>query len=229
MQHLFSTCKRLYNSHYNQPMLTVAIQAGGESRRMGRDKALVPFLGELLIVRVMNRLVDIADEVLVTTNRLADYQFLGVPLFADLIPGRGALGGLYTALSYAREPLVAVVACDMPFVNPQLLAMARDRLHATEVDAVIPRTEKGIEPFHAVYRRHTCLPAVKAAIVSGKWRLISWLHRVEVSVLTQEEVLQNDPYQIACWNLNSIEDFRHAEQFIVDVGRLDDYPDVQYS
>ncbi len=107
-------------------MLTVVIQAGGESRRMGQDKALLPFLGKPLIQRVIERVASLADELLVTTNRPEAYQFLDLPLFPDVIPGRGALGGLYTALSAASQPLVAVVACDMPFASPALL-MGRAR------------------------------------------------------------------------------------------------------
>ena len=71
-------------------MLSVSIQAGGQSRRMGHDKALMPFLGRPLIQRVVDRLTPIADELLVTTNNPDDYQFLGIPLFRDLKPSRGA-------------------------------------------------------------------------------------------------------------------------------------------
>ncbi|MFL7867205.1 MAG: molybdenum cofactor guanylyltransferase, partial [Anaerolineales bacterium] len=70
-------------------MLTICVQAGGESRRMGRDKALMPFLGRPLIQRVVDRLSPIADEIIVTTNNPDDYRFLGLPLFPDLKPGRG--------------------------------------------------------------------------------------------------------------------------------------------
>jgi molybdopterin-guanine dinucleotide biosynthesis protein A len=192
-------------------MLTVAIQAGGESRRMGQDKALLPFLGEPLIVRLIRRLSPIAEQMLITTNCPADYRFLGVPLFADVLAGYGALGGLYTALYWATLPLVAVVACDMPFANAELLAAARDCLLATNADAVIPQHEEGFEPFHAVYRRASCLPAVKAALEAGERRLISWLPAVKVISFSPEEVSQYDPRRLAFWNLNTPQEFRQAE------------------
>ncbi|HJW89725.1 MAG TPA: molybdenum cofactor guanylyltransferase, partial [Anaerolineales bacterium] len=110
--------------------MTLAIQAGGDSRRMGQDKGLVPLLGQPLVARAIQRLGRLADEVLVTTNHTEAYRFLGIPLFPDLIPGVGALSGLYTALSAAQNPLVAVVACDMPFASADLLSYARDRLLA---------------------------------------------------------------------------------------------------
>ncbi len=92
---------------------------------MGSDKALLPFLGRPLIQRVLERLTPIADEILVTTNRPEDYHFLDLPLFRDLKPDRGALGGLYTALSSATCEAVAVVACDMPFASAALIEAAR--------------------------------------------------------------------------------------------------------
>ncbi|HJS18379.1 MAG TPA: molybdenum cofactor guanylyltransferase, partial [Anaerolineales bacterium] len=140
-------------------MLTVCIQAGGHSSRMGEDKALKNFLGRPLIHRVVDRLSPIADELIVTTNRPEDYRFLGLPLIADLKPGRGALGGLYTAVASAGHPLVAVVACDMPFASPALLEAAGRLLVEEEGDVVIAKSEEGYEPLHAVYRRATCLPA----------------------------------------------------------------------
>ena len=87
--------------------MSVVIQAGGESSRMGQDKALLPFLGKPMISRVMARLAPIAEEMLVTTNHPEDYSFLDIPLFSDLNPGHGALGGLYTALSVASHAQAA--------------------------------------------------------------------------------------------------------------------------
>jgi molybdopterin-guanine dinucleotide biosynthesis protein A len=199
-------------------MLTVAIQAGGESSRMGRDKGLVPFLGEPLIVRVLDRVAPLADEIVVTTNAPEEYRFLSLPLFSDIFPGKGALGGLYTALEAAHEPLVAVVACDMPFANPDLLALARDRLVEQNLDAIIPRTEHGMEPFHAVYRRETCLPAVKSALEAGKSRLISWLPDVQVATIEPQEIHPYDPAGLAFLNLNTPEDLRAAERMAQEMG-----------
>ena len=106
-------------------MLTIVIQAGGASSRMGEDKALKIFLGKPLIQRVIERMIPIADEIIVTTNRPAEYAFLNLRLVPDLKPGRGALGGLYTAIASAAHPLVAVVACDMPFASQMFFEGAR--------------------------------------------------------------------------------------------------------
>jgi molybdopterin-guanine dinucleotide biosynthesis protein A len=192
-------------------MLTLVIQAGGESRRMGADKALLPFLGQPLILRPLNRLAGLADEVLVTSNQPESYRFLGLTPIPDLLPGFGALSGLYTALSVASHPYVAVVACDMPFASLELFAFELVLLRETGADAVIPRSEAGTEPFHAVYRRETCLPHVRAALENGKRRVDAWFPQVLIRYLEPAEIIAYDPDQRAFLNINTAEELMEAE------------------
>jgi len=193
-------------------MLTIVIQAGGESRRMGEDKARLNFRGQPLIVRVTERVARLADEILVTTNQPEAYSFLHIPCVPDLLPGHGALGGLFTALSAAQNTLVAVIACDMPFVSPELLAFQQEVLITTPSDAVIPRTTEGLEPFHAIYRKATCLPLVQAALKKGQRRVDSWLAQADIRYLTPEEIARHDPYGLAFMNINTPEDLAAAIQ-----------------
>ena len=193
-------------------MLSVVIQAGGQSTRMGEDKALKPFLGRPLIQRVIERLTPIADEILVTTNRPDDYAFLNLRLIPDLVAGRGALGGLYTALASAHGDMVAVVACDMPFASPSLIQAAVRLLLEEDVDVVIAKTDEGYEPFHAVYRRATCVPAIQSAIEADKWKVIAWFPSVKVRELSSDELKRLDPSGLAFSNVNSPEEFAEAER-----------------
>jgi molybdopterin-guanine dinucleotide biosynthesis protein A len=193
-------------------MLTVAIQAGGQSTRMGEDKALKSFLGRPLIQRVVDRMTPIADEIIVTTNHPDDYTFLNLRLVPDLKPGRGSLGGLYTALFSARHPVVAVVACDMPFASPSLFEAAHRLLVEEKADVVIPKTDEGYEPIHAIYRRAACIPAIEFAIDAGQWKVIAWFPQVKVRTLTLEEIRLYDPSGLAFWNLNTPEEFAEAER-----------------
>jgi len=179
---------------------------------MGQDKALMPFLGRPLIQRVVDRLTPIADEVIITTNSPDDYRFLGLRLFPDLIPNRGALGGLYTALSSAGFPLTAVVACDMPFASPTLIDAMLRLIVQEDADVVIPDSGSGLEPMHAIFRRETCIPAIKAAIDSDQWKLISWFPQVKVRILRPDEVARYDPTGLAFWNLNTPSEFAEAEK-----------------
>ena len=193
-------------------MLSVVIQAGGQSARMGENKALKTFLGKSLIQRVIERLTPIADELLITTNQPESFSFLGLPLFPDLVPGRGPLGGLYTALVSAKYPVAAVVACDMPFVSAPLLAAATNFLVRDEADVVIAETAEGYEPLHAVYRRAVCIPAIESAIQSDQWRMISWFPKVKIRKLTQDELHLYDPDGVAFSNVNTPEEFAEAER-----------------
>jgi molybdopterin-guanine dinucleotide biosynthesis protein A len=199
-------------------MYSIAIQAGGKSRRMGKDKALIPFLGKPLISRVMERVSSLGDEILVTTNRPESLEHLRVPLFKDVVPDGGALGSLLTALAFAQYPVVIVIAVDMPFVNRDILEAARDILLSKQVDVVIPCTKDGFEPFHAVYHRETCLPAVQKALEAGERRLISWFPSVKVLPLSGEELVQYDPLRIAFWNVNTLDELRQAEDFAREHG-----------
>jgi molybdopterin-guanine dinucleotide biosynthesis protein A len=198
-------------------MLTIVIQAGGQSSRMGEDKALKSFLGRPLIQRVIENLAPIADEMIVTTNRPAEYGFLNtsarsVRLIPDLKPGRGALGGLYTAVASATSPFVAVAACDMPFASKNFFESAYSLMVKEEADVVIAKTDEGYEPFHALYRRETCLPAIEAAIDADQWKVIAWFPQVKVRMLSLDEMKTFDPSGLCFWNVNTPEDFAKAEE-----------------
>jgi molybdopterin-guanine dinucleotide biosynthesis protein A len=202
-------------------MFSLVIQAGGKSERMGEDKALKSFLGRPLIQQVMDRLAPLADEILVTTNRPEDYAFLtdskvsrlwNPRLIPDLIAGRGALGGLYTAVASATHPIVGVVACDMPFASKALFETATRLLVQEEADVVIAKTDEGYEPFHAVYRRDTCVTAIQSAIDADMWKVIAWFPSVKVRELTRDEIAAADPSGLCFWNVNTPEEFAEAER-----------------
>ncbi len=172
----------------------------------------MPFLGRPLIEYVLRRLVADADEVLVTTQDPAALDFLGVRCVTDRLPGRGALGGLYTALAEAQCAIVAVVACDMPFASRELLMAQRKLLVELGVDVVIPQSPDGLEPLHAVYRRETCLVAVEQALQREQRRMIAWFDAVRVAPVLPEELSRYaDPHRTFL-NLNTPEEFAQAEQ-----------------
>jgi molybdopterin-guanine dinucleotide biosynthesis protein A len=193
-------------------MLSLALLSGGRAARMGQDKALMPFLGRPLIQRILERLASVGEQVILSTNRPADYAFLGLPSYPDLQPDCGPLGGLYTVLVAAGNSILAAVACDMPFANPALFEYERLLLSLTGVDVVIPSTPDGLEPLHAVYRREACLPVIHSALENGNLKMTAWLPEVSVRIVLPEEVAHFDPHGLAFWNLNTPEDFRQAEE-----------------
>jgi molybdopterin-guanine dinucleotide biosynthesis protein A len=199
-------------------MISLVIQAGGESRRMGRNKALVPFLGRPLYQRVLERLAPLADEVLITTNTSEGFEAANVPLVADVYPGQGALGGLYTAIWAARHPIVMVAACDLPFVSPELMRHQIELMFTHGLDVAIPGTWEKREPLHSVYRKETCLPHIRQALVRGEKRLISWFPHVKVQFVPPEEIQKFDPLGLAFRNVNSQAELDQAEALARQIG-----------
>ncbi len=199
--------------------LTVAIQAGGESRRMGTDKAQVPFAGRPLIHRLIDRLAPVADHIIITTNNPSDLEFvhsdypdLDITLVPDVCEERGALRGMYTAFKEAKTPYVAIVACDMIFASARLIAAEAIELGASQADAVVPVNKHGFEPFHALYRRKTCLAAVEQAIEQGKVRAQDLFSLVKVDEFPQARVLQVEPMGGCFVNANTPEELATIER-----------------
>jgi len=203
--------------------LTVVIQAGGESKRMGKSKALVPFCGSPLICRGLKRLGPIADELIITTNDQNSLSFLctrvtydKLKLYSDLFNERSALNGLYTALFYATKPFVAIVACDMIFPSAPILLMQRDKLVETGADVAVPRVTHGFEPFHAVYRRETCLPLVKAALEAGETKATIWYEQARIVEFDRQTMLDIDPRGGSFINVNTPDELAAVEQRILE-------------
>ncbi len=195
--------------------ISLVIQAGGKSSRMGENKLLMPFLGVPLIERVLERTRNIAQEVIIVSNEPEKLEFLGVKLVKDSIPGLGAIGGLYTAMDVASNELVAVIAGDMPFVNAAILSEGARLLDLTSADVATPRLEaKYFEPLHAVYRREPCKKAIFKAIEAEQRRLISWFPFVRVIEMDEELCRQLDPDGLAFFNINSMEDYLQAQQIV---------------
>jgi molybdopterin-guanine dinucleotide biosynthesis protein A len=198
-------------------MISIILQAGGKSSRMGKDKATIPFLGIPLIYRLRDRFDGFGTELLVITNDIRGYTKLGVPLFEDVIPKRGALGGLYTALSIASQPLIGLIAADMPFANPDLIKHQIQIIQESGFDAVIPATDQGIEPFHSVYRVETCLPLVKKAIEKDLWKMISWHDSARIKILNPELIRKITGSDHTFLNLNTPEEFQAAEEIAKNI------------
>ncbi len=205
--------------------LTIVIQAGGESRRMGRSKATVPFLGEPLLLRSVNRLLPLADEFIVTTNEPENLGFLDdwvdagkIRLVTDISDIRGALHGVNTALNAASKPYVALIACDMIFPSRSLISAELIALKRENADVAVPRTKFGYEPFHGVYRRKTCLPAVLDALHNGETKATCWFDRVNVVEFSTEDVGRVEPRGGCFVNVNTPEELSSAEGKILEGG-----------
>ncbi len=190
-------------------MLSVVIQAGGRSSRMGQDKAFVKLGGKALIELVLERVSGIGDETLVTTNDPTRFARFGIRTVQDDMPGAGALHGLRTALASARHEHVLLVACDMPFLQRALLDYILSL--AGEGDVVVPVPGGRHEPLLALYRREVCLSAVDRVLEAGERRMISFYPAVRVVEIDDARLDELDPDRMSFFNVNSPEDVLRAE------------------
>jgi molybdopterin-guanine dinucleotide biosynthesis protein A len=140
----------------NDRQWTGVVLAGGQSSRMGRDKAIVEVDGVTLLDRAIELLRPHAKEVLVIGDP-GKYNPAHATVIADELPGKGPLGGLVTALKRARYVRLIVLACDLPNLNDRLLIHLKNDL-VGDADAVVPRHQGFIEPLAAAYHRHALEP-----------------------------------------------------------------------
>ena len=113
------------NVHKNPLPVTGIILAGGKSRRMGANKALMQLGANSLIGHIIRRMRLITDELLLVTNSPTEYGHLNVPMHGDIFPDTGALGGIYTGLTHASHDVVLCVACDSPFFGTRTTHLSR--------------------------------------------------------------------------------------------------------
>jgi molybdenum cofactor guanylyltransferase len=149
---------------YNEEICAV-ILAGGKSRRMGFNKALLNVEGRPLIRILIDRLIPLTSQILISSNDASSYQFLNLPIIPDYYREQGPLAGLHAAMTKHVSQIYIILACDLPNLQESLL---RHLLSVIEgFDATIPRSSDGLaHPLCAVYRR-TCLPLIEAALQRG--------------------------------------------------------------
>ncbi len=188
-------------------MLTIAIQAGGRSERIGIDKALIPLAGVPMIEHVLSAVSGLGDELLITTNNPEQFAYLGIRTVPDMLPHAGAIIGLHSALVAAQNKHVLSLACDMPFVNRTLLEYLSD-LHS-EADVIVPFYKGEYEPFHAIYSRN-CIGAIENMVEENLYRMIYIYDRVSVRTVSEKEIDSIDPTGLSFFNVNTPEDFALA-------------------
>lgn len=191
--------------------VTGIILAGGLSRRLGRDKAVEPINGQPLIGRVMDALSRIADELVVVVNTPQRGRELPLPdsavVAVDIHPNAGSLGGIFTGLSAASNQWGIVAACDMPFLNLDLLSHLLSFRESH--DAVVPVLDHRPEPTHAAYSK-VCLSAIETRLEAGDLKIARFFDDVRVKYVSQRQVEEIDPGRLSFFNVNTEEDLTRA-------------------
>jgi molybdenum cofactor guanylyltransferase len=202
--------------------LSAAALAGGASRRMGSDKALLPLVpgGEPLLTLVLDQLASVSADLLVVANNHERYAPFGARVVPDLHPGVGALGGIHAAISSSAHEHCLVVACDMPFLSmPLLRRMAGEPRNYDVLVPLIPGESRQrpdglvFQTLHAIYSKR-CLPFIEKRIAEGKKQVIGFFEDVRLRTLDAEEIMRWDPDMRSFFNANTPEALLTAAEMI---------------
>ena len=184
---------------------------------MGRNKALMCLGDEPLIVHVIRQMESVTDELLLITNEPNLYSALKLPMYADILPDMGTLGGLHAGLTYAANSAVICVGCDMPLLQPNLLSHLPTLLG--DYDAVVPyvqvpdRSASVFQTLSAVYSKQ-CLPVIDGMLAAGELRVHALYDRIQTRIVQPREWQVFDPRGLSFFNINTPEDFEKANKYI---------------
>ena len=194
--------------------ISAAILAGGRARRLGgADKASLAIGDARIIDRQLAALSVVTDDVRIVANDRGRYAGVGLRVIPDAVRGAGPLGGLYTALLDASHDRVLVLACDLPFVTAALLQrLVAESGTGQEVDAVVPRSARGLEPLCALYTKR-CAALARARIERGELAVAGLLADLRVHELGPEALAPYDDGSLF-ENVNTPHDHARARGWV---------------
>ncbi len=197
-------------------LVSVAILAGGKSTRMGQDKAFLRVGKQMVIERVIKRVQSLTDDLFISTNTPDAFSRFSLPMVGDIYPNKAALGGIYSAIHAAQHQHVLIVACDMPFLNVDLLNHLIELSSTADVVAPLINPPQP-ETMHAVYSK-ACLPAIEKRLLTNKLRVIGFFDDVAVRYVEKKEIVAIDPNFYSFINMNTPEDLERARKLANVVG-----------
>ena len=192
----------------NRLDITGVILVGGKSRRMGKDKAFLEFLGKPLLERVLEIYRERFHRILLVGDRPERFAGYGLPVLEDIFPG-SALGGLYTGLCHAPTEYVFISPCDLPFPNKDVL----DHICSLRkgFDAVVPTTQRGFEPLFALYAKK-CIEPMRRLLESGNYCVYDFYPQVRIRYVPDEELAPLAREGGSFLNINTPEEFARLKE-----------------
>jgi molybdopterin-guanine dinucleotide biosynthesis protein A len=181
---------------------TAVILAGGESKRFGQNKAFFPVGGRPMVKVIADRLSRWFDEVLIAGGNPPDYESVGLKCIPDAHAGRYVLGGLHTGLLHSTSQAFFLCACDMPFINSDVVEIIRQ--NSGDEPATLPVVGGRRQPTHAIYNK-SILPVVEELLKTAGVYLPTLLDQIHVNYLQEERFNSIPDYQLSFVNLNDRE------------------------
>lgn len=191
------------------------VLVGGESRRMGRDKAQTPLSGKTLVERVLEVVRPLFSEVAIGAHE-ADYPAPeGIAVIADTMEGRGPALGICSALEYTEREWIFVVSCDLPFLAPGLISYLGGLREGADI--VVPRTSDGVQTMCAFYSRRI-LPELSVRVRDGRRSLVSFFREstgaVRIRYVEEDELRRADPELGSFKDVDTPEELDRASEVI---------------
>ena len=203
--------------------MTSIILAGGRGSRFGRNKVLETVGGKSLIQWVIERLATLSTESIIVTAPGDCFASLAanislsprIKMVADIYPGKGPLGGIYTGLTESASSRAIVVGCDMPFLNIALLNYMIQI--SPSFDVVVPRIGEKIEPLCAIYSK-ACLAPIHRLLERGELRISKLFSMTKVRYVEEDEINRFDPEHLSFFNINTQADLEEARRLAIKEG-----------
>ncbi len=185
---------------------SLIVLAGGLSRRMGQPKPHLLVNNKRLIDFSVKNLSDIFDEVLIVVKKghppVEPYRCI-----EESFPEYAPIFGIYEGLKHSSTEVNMVIACDMPFINRDLVKFLLKEALEKEVDIVVPNIDGYFEPLMAVYKK-SCIPAIEESIIRGIYKLTSFYESLRVLEISESKIREFDPELKSFLNINTKEDLK---------------------
>ncbi len=189
--------------------ITGIILSGGKSTRMKTDKAFLKLGAGTMIEEVISRLETRFSKLMIIANDREKYMKFGIEVIEDIIPDKGPLGGIYTALVKSGSFYNFIFSCDAPFVNLDLVDSMIGE--AKDVDVVVPRWQARFEPLHAIYSKN-CIGAIERQFGKNELKVTNFLQYVKVRVINEKEISRFVSDQPFFANINTPQDLYTLSQ-----------------
>ena len=206
-----SVPEQVYARCQSRPVAVIArphgfVLAGGQSRRMGRDKATLPLAGQPLLLRQLNLLRPYVGSVAVLGSA-GTYDFLRDPVIPDQMPGRGPLAAILTGLRHSCVDWSIFIACDMPLLQSEFMELLLGFIAKSDADAIVPLTHSRWQPLCAAYRKSS-IRGLREVLDEGNSAVVQALPRLRVDVITGSDLATAGLPENIFENVNRLEDWR---------------------
>ncbi len=190
-------------------MITGVVLAGGESKRMGTNKALLKIDGKPFVQHISEILQSVCGDVCIISDDEDEYRFLNIPVYPDVYKNSGPLAGIHSAFKHTRSEFILVASCDIPFITAQIIREIA--MHMNGEDAVVPVVHEAVHPLCAVYRR-SAYPCIESSLREGKYTMIEFLSKIRTRFITLP-IEKVDGNYSPLYNINTAEDYTSFLKF----------------